>query len=1175
MRPSLLKIKGINSFNNEQIIEFNRLVEKGLFGIFGPTGSGKSSILDAITLALYGNIARDSKEFINTEADRGEVSFEFQILDGTARKIYRLERGIRRKKGGGIETSLARIMEIDGEEINILAEGVTSVNNEVIRVIGLNSDDFTRSVVLPQGKFSEFLKLTGRERRNMLERIFGLEQYGKDIMDKINSERKKYDVKRIDLEGQLKGYEGITEDYNKEVSDKLGLLLEEEKELKAEIQRLDKEYEDSKRIWNLQEELKIYEATKKILEEKKLEIEESRRRFIMSEKANLLKPYITNLRSIEEKISINNLALEKLEKDLPRVNEKLREVEENHQKALAYKEEQFPNLIAKIENCKQAQEMEEQNHLLIKEIKSLEEVYISNTKHNEDKSKLLEKLRARRLELQLKTKEIEKYLEEIYIKPHIREGLEEAYRLEKDMEKISLEKKENDKLLLDLSKIIENNKIKLKEELDKKEKLEVVLHKFIEDGKSLENSPLKDESLIFTNKIELERKKGELTSFEEHLIQKSALVKDIEELLMVKSSLKKKQGQYIAQINEAERNLEVLKIEVKNLEMQSFAAQLAKHLHKDQSCPVCGSKEHPHPAQDKEEEFLIDKTDELNRIETMLIALKEEKTKLDISIAQIVKEEDIKKTNLEDIEKLVKDQCIEDIRKEVAELEKELEKLVKKREEYISSETKVEEEIEKNKENINTTNTLIAGLNIELQKDGESHNTLSNKIDKLSKSIKDMSLLYEKLKNDLKIENIAVEYNQMKSWDRERSEKEKELKELREIVEVENRQRESLEEKLHSLNLEMAKNKQQLDENKKQLALSIERIKKLAENKNPKEYKVALENKIKEVEEAEKVLKERVEKGRALQQKMVEEKAIAENNRVNLANDYSLKKLELEENTKEQGFGSIEEIKEYLFEEEQLRKLEKQIIAYDDEVKNIDHNLGRINKALDGRSLTEEAWIQIQELLANKKQTQEEKSKEIGEVQQVVRDVKEKLETIKELKKEEKKITYKLDLLLELSKMLEGNRFVEYVATNQLKYIAKEASKWLKEITRSRYALELDSSGNFIMRDDFNGGIRRATNTLSGGETFLTSLSLALALSSHIQLKGSAPLEFFFLDEGFGTLDSDLLEIVMNALERLHSDKLSVGIISHVEELKSRVPIKLIVSPPEFGGEGTAVRIVL
>ncbi|MDL0417928.1 SbcC/MukB-like Walker B domain-containing protein, partial [Clostridioides difficile] len=89
---------------------------------------------------------------------------------------------------------------------------------------------------------------------------------------------------------------------------------------------------------------------------------------------------------------------------------------------------------------------------------------------------------------------------------------------------------------------------------------------------------------------------------------------------------------------------------------------------------------------------------------------------------------------------------------------------------------------------------------------------------------------------------------------------------------------------------------------------------------------------------------------------------------------------------------------------------------------------------------------------------------------------------------------------------------------------------------------------------------------------FLTSLSLALALSSQIQLKGSAPLEFFFLDEGFGSLDSELLEIVIESLERLHSNNLSVGIISHVEELKNRVPVKLLVSSSE-AGIGSKVKI--
>jgi exonuclease SbcC len=86
-------------------------------------------------------------------------------------------------------------------------------------------------------------------------------------------------------------------------------------------------------------------------------------------------------------------------------------------------------------------------------------------------------------------------------------------------------------------------------------------------------------------------------------------------------------------------------------------------------------------------------------------------------------------------------------------------------------------------------------------------------------------------------------------------------------------------------------------------------------------------------------------------------------------------------------------------------------------------------------------------------------------------------------------------------------------------------------------------------------------------------LALALSLSTQIQLKGSAPLEFFFLDEGFGTLDANLLEVVMTSLEKLHTDQLSVGIISHVEELKERVPVKLLVTPGDAGATGSRVRL--
>ena len=79
MKPIRMKIRGINSFLEEQEIDFQALSSQGLFGIFGPTGSGKSSILDGMTLALYGTTARNSTNFINVNAERGTVEYTFSV----------------------------------------------------------------------------------------------------------------------------------------------------------------------------------------------------------------------------------------------------------------------------------------------------------------------------------------------------------------------------------------------------------------------------------------------------------------------------------------------------------------------------------------------------------------------------------------------------------------------------------------------------------------------------------------------------------------------------------------------------------------------------------------------------------------------------------------------------------------------------------------------------------------------------------------------------------------------------------------------------------------------------------------------------------------------------------------------------------------------------------------
>ena len=176
------------------------------------------------------------------------------------------------------------------------------------------------------------------------------------------------------------------------------------------------------------------------------------------------------------------------------------------------------------------------------------------------------------------------------------------------------------------------------------------------------------------------------------------------------------------------------------------------------------------------------------------------------------------------------------------------------------------------------------------------------------------------------------------------------------------------------------------------------------------------------------------------------------------------------------------------------------------------------------------------------------------------------LEFEKELKEKEKR----KKLCDELHKLLGRNKFLEFIAAEYLQEICARASKILLSLTAGRYFLRYDKE--FKVGDYLGGGKFRAADTLSGGETFLVSLSLALALSGEICARSRRSMEFFFLDEGFGTLDEKLVDTVMDVLTKL-SKEFAVGLISHVEELKHRIENKILVTGATES-HGSQVRIV-
>lgn len=148
-----------------------------------------------------------------------------------------------------------------------------------------------------------------------------------------------------------------------------------------------------------------------------------------------------------------------------------------------------------------------------------------------------------------------------------------------------------------------------------------------------------------------------------------------------------------------------------------------------------------------------------------------------------------------------------------------------------------------------------------------------------------------------------------------------------------------------------------------------------------------------------------------------------------------------------------------------------------------------------------------------------------------------------------------------LARELRTDHFIAFVLEESMAQLAAQASDELMQISDRRYSLGADQ-GSFEVVDHHNADERRSVATLSGGETFLASLSLALALSAGLrELAGTAAgrLEAIFIDEGFGALDPETLDVVVDALEQLRESDRMIGVITHVPTLADRIPVGLAV----------------
>lgn len=1173
MRPIKLTVSGLNSYIDEQTIEFDKLIERGLFGIFGNTGSGKSTILDAITIAMYGNISRNTKEFINSACKEAVVNYEFEIGSKNAKRRYEVSRIIGRSKVGGTKTTYARLIEKqnDGTEI-ILADKAKDVNDKITQVVGLTANDFTRSVVLPQGKFNEFLKLTGSDRRDMLERIFNLEKYGRGLIEKVRKRKNEQNLELRDLNVKMNQFEGVSAEVYENTSKELDVLKLREKEEHEKLDLAQKKYEESKEVFEEQTKLEKYEIRKKELDLKQNDIKDKKVQLENAENAERVNPNIYVVQELEKKIQDDSLKVEELERNLGILNQELILTKNRYEEAYKIKDEKMPRLMEHKEKLNNALKIEEELNIINEEIKEMKERGIQLSKEKKTSEIYRKDIESNRDVIIKNLKDKEEKLVKLKISADLKQKIFLAYDYEKEYIKLSEEKSQNLDKLNNLSK--ETEELSLKSKYIERDRVSITskLEDLISSHESLmKKCPGSNEEILSKTEYIAELR-SKSNSVKESEIKISTLQDEVSVILEKKYNNSREMAVLSEKLEVNKKEISDLEKEIDKLKYLNLALELRRELKEDMPCPVCGSRHHEKIeilSKDDEIDFLKGKLEKLNGVDKLYRLNLED---LNLKNGEYISAEKIKLKELNELHSKIGELKSNEILSKLESENRVLELLKNSVQKWNDEKESLEQKISKLKED----KSKIEKDEIKIL---EELNSYKKSIKEMKLYLEEIDIKYKKLKDEylglksiVKVSNLSAKVDEINHNEKIIEDLNREYSEIIAIKEKSDLEIKALDDKIHKIELELIKARELYSEKCRFRDEKYRDFISITKGESAKELLSKLEAYAEKITRLEDELKHKLEGQRIEYEKCLGDKKSIEG-RLNTAKDHhKIQEQTLNQLLNDNKFESIYAVKRALLEYDHKKRLAEEILEYEEEQKLLTYKIDDLKQKLAGRRIKKEEFDELKNNIYVLRVEIGEISKEIGAKQNILNSLKDSLEKIKELTKDMRKVQHKVDLLDDLDKTIQGNRFVEYVATNQLKYIALEASKRLEAITKGRYALEIDQKLNFVMRDNFNGGERRSVDTLSGGETFLTSLSLALALSSQIQLKGSAPLEFFFLDEGFGSLDAELLDIVMESLERLHSDKLSVGIISHVEELKNRVPIKLLVTSSE-AGSGSKVKI--
>lgn len=1005
MKPIKLTMQAFGPFAQTETIEFDKLGTNPLFLINGPTGSGKTSILDAICFALYGETTGNERQGIQMRCDMAaptlltEVTLEFSLHGKSYRVIRSPEQEAPKARGEGmtVRKHTAALYEITDEE-KLITSKTTQVKTEVTNIIGLNETQFRQVMVLPQGKFRELLLATSKEREEIFGQLFQTDIYKKieyALKDKASAISKAKDEFDNQIRGALQ-VAGVSSEAE---------LTEQREALSAQFETVQKQEQESLAQLNaVKTELQKAEALSN--EFKKREHAE-----------------IALKQHLEQSDAVSSRQLQ-------------------------------------LDNAKKASKVELPYVTLQNASKQTQELEQKVAKLSQDLTVANDAVKSKEGALQT-AKEQAAQLPKL---------TEQQYQLEgmkgKLVEKSELEKAIN-------------------AGLTQKSEFEVTLNKYIALKEKLTLEAQQGQKSLDQARVDV----ASIGSVEAEIKQQQRLMQDLQKLTGLNQELAKldaltpsKQAsvdQAKARYVELQRSADILELSWHNAQ----AAVLAQRLQAGEMCPVCGSVEHPQPAQ----------------------FVGEEVTKEQVQCAR----------NTEREGQVVLNQ--------------------------------LNNQLEQHNISVGQYKQQIEQLSVELGQNASMDlSALQASMQQLNERLQRLSSI-----NLVQLEQSVNELNQR-------------------CVTGEG--------KINDLQNQMAANESTMKVNQEQLVkLSASLDAKYSSLEVLEQDIVAIQKQIMDLNTSFETAQNHLQQA-VLAKTNIESQLTTHQQWLNEAVvRLSTAKADWAQALQASAFEDEAQFLASKVDEAEMQVWQQEIDVFKQTQIKLEQTLADLSSELKDLALPDLEGLNVK--LNSIQQSYVEARNQLDSTRSLFERLEKVRNDIATLHDKNTKLEdeYKVfGTLYDVASGKTGSRISlhRFVLGVLLDDVLIQASQRLSLMSKGRYILARKTEGfkgaagrglDLVVEDSYTGKTRDVA-TLSGGESFMAALALALGLSDVVQsYSGGIRLDTLFIDEGFGSLDPESLDLAIQTLVDLQQTGRMIGVISHVSELKEQMAQRIDVEPSRLG----------